>query len=369
MLLRIALVGVVTLCSSPTLATEPQPSSPDGGAAPQMPICSQLEDALGKYRGIESSGGWPTLQSGRAPKPGASDPRMTTLRRRLEVTGDLTDADGAGSASDVYDPSLEAGVRRFQARHGLSIDGVLGPATVAAMNVPAHARVEQLQTALERCRSDLRDVSGRFVVVNIASFRVLFVEDGNVTWSSRVIVGAPYTKTPMFHANMQYIELNPTWTVPKSIEAKEIIPAIHRDGHYLQRMHMKRVGDDIVQMPGPQNALGRIKLMLPNQYDVYLHDTPTKNLFRKANRAFSHGCIRVEKPVELAALALNDPQWTPQAIEAAIDTGESRKISLRTPVPVVITSWPATADREGVIEFLPELYKDDEGDKAQTAAR
>lgn len=361
---RIALLGAVTLGSSIEAAAVSQ-FMPEG--EPELVVCSQLKEALEAYERIAADGGWPAVESGRAPKPGAIDPRMATLRDRLTISGDIS-RDDAASAPELYDATTEAGVRRFQARHGLTIDGVIGPATIAALNVPVHARVDQIATALDNCRADLRGLPDRFVVVNIAGFRVMFVEHGRVTWSSRVIVGTPYTRTPRFRADMQYVELNPTWTVPRSIVAGEILPTIRRDPGYLRRMGMKRIGDDFVQSPGPNNALGRIKLMMPNPHDVYLHDTPAKSLFRKAARAFSHGCIRVEKAVELAALALNDPAWSEQALQSAIDTGESRRISLPTPVPVVITSWPVSADREGAVEFLPDLYGDDHGDRRDEAS-
>ena len=325
---------------------------------PATAFYDRLQEGLASYRRIAAAGGWPTVGAGPSLKPGAKDRRVAMLRERLAVTGDIGE-DVATGAGDLYDASLVEGVRAFQARHGLAADGVLGPGTLAALNVPVDQRIDQIRATLERCRWFLRNLPDRFVMVNVAGYRVLFIEDGQVRWRSRVIVGKPYTKTPMFRANMESVILNPTWTVPASIVRNEMLPAIRRDPNYLAKKRISRVGGNFVQAAGPGNALGRIKLNLPNPHSVYLHDTPGKSLFESTTRTFSHGCVRVERPVELAALALDDPAWSVEALEDAIATGVTRRIPLRTPIPVLVLYWSVTVNREGTIEFLPDVYRRD----------
>jgi murein L,D-transpeptidase YcbB/YkuD len=202
----------------------------------------------------------------------------------------------------------------------------------------------------------MHDLPDRFVLVNVAGFRVYFAEHGQLKWSSRVVVGTPYTKTPIFRADMKYIVLNPTWTVPTSIVRKEILPGMRRDPNYLAKKGYVRINGQFVQPAGERNALGRIKLMFPNPHSVYLHDTPSKSLFNETSRTFSHGCVRVQKPVELAALVLDDPAWSVQALEAAIAAGKTRTIMLKEPVPVLILYWTAAVDADGRVTFRPDIY-------------
>lgn len=324
---------------------------------PRTEIYDRLQGALAAFRRIEEQGGWPKVPEGPALKPGARDPRLDTIRRLLEITGDLPPGSSFG---DTYDRTLVDAVRLFQSRHGLEYDGVVGPKTLEAMNVPVARRIEQLRMALERCRLSLRDLPERFVLVNIAGYRVMLFEGGRVTWRARVIVGTPYNETPEFRTRINAVIVNPTWTIPKSIVEKEILPDSRRDPGYFQRKRISRVGDDYVQAAGPGNALGRLKLSMPNEHSVYLHDTPTKSLFDRSKRTFSHGCVRVETPVELASLVLADPQWTVKAIEAEIAKGKTRRLPLATPVPVFIQYWTVTVNKKGVVEFLPDIYGRDE---------
>ena len=326
---------------------------------PQAAPYQRLKSALASYREIHAAGGWRTIPPGAALKPGAHDPRMNALRERLTATGDLPKS-WLMQKSDVYDKALAEGVRAFQARHGLDADGALGAKTLAAMNVPVEARIEQIRASLERARWFLQDLPDRYVMVNAAAFRVMFVENDEVIWSSRVIVGEPDKETPMFRSAMQSIVLNPSWSVPDSIVKNEFLPALRKDPRYLARKGITRVGDDYVQPPGRNNALGRIKMLLPNPYSVYLHDTPTRSLFNRTTRTLSHGCVRVEKPVELAALALDDPKWSAGALERAISTGKTRTIPVSNPVPVFVLYSSVTAHRDGTVEFLPDVYERDD---------
>ena len=322
---------------------------------PRYPFYTRLEQALAEYRRIADAGGWPTVPAGGPLKPGVFDARVTQLRRRLGVTGDL-DAAAAADASPLYDAAVEAGVKAFQARHGLPADGAVGPATLRALDVPVAARIDQIRTTLERCRWVMHDLPERFVLVNVAGFNAAVVGKDGPMWESRVVVGKPYTKTPIFRADMRYVVLNPTWTIPPSIMRKEVRPAMRRDPHYLERKGYVMVNGQVVQPAGPKNALGRIKLMLPNPHHVYLHDTPQKSFFGETSRTFSHGCVRVQKPFELAALALDDPAWSTHALLDAAATGKTRTIVLKKPLPVLILYWTAAVDPDGRVRFLPDVY-------------
>ena len=322
---------------------------------PHYPFYTRLEQALAAYRRIADAGGWPTVPAGGPLKPGVTDARVTPLRRRLGATGDL-DAAAAADASPRYDAAVQAGVKAFQARHGLPADGAVGPATLRALDVPVAARIDQIRATLERCRWVMHDLPERFVLVNVAGFNAAVVGKDGPVWDSRVVVGKPYTKTPIFRADMRYIVLNPTWTIPPSIMRKEVQPAMRRDPSYLKRKGYVMVNGQVVQPAGPKNALGRIKLILPNPHHVYLHDTPQQSFFGETSRTFSHGCVRVQKPFELASLALDDPAWSTQALLDAAATGKTRTIVLKKPLPVLILYWTASADADGRVRFLPDVY-------------
>jgi murein L,D-transpeptidase YcbB/YkuD len=322
---------------------------------PRYPFYTRLKGALAEYRRIAAAGGWDTIPPGGPLKPGVTDARVTLLRRRLGVTGDLPGA-AAADPSSRYDEAVEAGVKAFQERHGLPVDGAVGPATLRALDVPVAARIDQIRATLERCRWVMHDLPDRFVLVNVAGFTVTVLGADGPMWESPVVVGKPYTKTPIFRADMRYIVLNPTWTIPPGIMRKEVIPAMRRDPHYLERKGYVMVNGQVVQPAGPKNALGRVKLIMPNPHNVYLHDTPSKSYFNETSRTFSHGCVRVGKPFELASLALDDPAWTTQALLDAAAAGTTRTIVLKKPLPVLILYWTAEVSRDGRVRFLPDVY-------------
>jgi murein L,D-transpeptidase YcbB/YkuD len=324
------------------------------GLTPSLPFYTRLKEGLAKYREIAARGGWQSIESGPTLKPGMTDRRVPSLRARLAASGDL--AAGASEGGDQYDDSLVAGVKEFQDRHGLEADGVVGPGTLKTLNVPVGQRIEQIRATLERNRWVMNDLPERFILVNVAGFKVYLSDRGQLTWDSRAVVGKPYTKTPIFRGDMKYVVLNPTWTIPASIVRKEILPGMRRDPNYLRRKGYRQVDGQFVQPAGERNALGRIKLMFPNSHSVYLHDTPSKSFFNETSRSFSHGCVRVQKPVELAALALNDPQWSVDALNAAIATGATKTIMLEKPLPVLILYWTAATDVNGRVTFRPDIY-------------
>ncbi len=322
---------------------------------PQYPFYTRLKRALADYRRIAAAGGWVGIPVGVDLTLGMTDTRVPFLRRRLAITGDLPD-DAASDGSSRYDASVAAGVKAFQERHGLSADGAVRAATLRALDVPVASRIDQMRATLERCRWVMHDRAERFVLVNVAGFTVAVVEQDVPIWESRVVVGGPYTQTPSFRADLRSIVLNPTWTVPPGMMRNEIGPKIRRDPSYLKRNGYRMVNGQVVQPAGPRNPLGRIKLLFPNPYSVYLHDTPSKSAFDRRNRMFSHGCVRVEKPFELAALVLEDRTWTTQALLAAAASGQTRTIVVRRPLPVLVLYWTAAVDPDGRVRFLPDVY-------------
>ena len=344
------------------------------------PTYRGLRRALGRYREIAASGGWPTLPAGPTLEPGAIDPRVPILRERLMAMGDLMDFPVA--AAEAVDRPLEDAIRRFQARHGLAVDGRVGPATRAALNVPVDQRIAQLRANLERARWVLRLDPTDVIDVDIAGFSVERQERGAVTWQSRAIVGQPFRQTPVFADTIRYIEFNPTWTVPRSILTEDIIPRIRRNPEYLAEQGfyvLDRAGTRVplevatlaaldggsfpwtlVQRPGPLNALGRMKFMFPNQFAVYLHDTPSRGLFGQPARTFSSGCIRVEDSLGLAELLLAaNSGWDRTRIEAVIARGETLRVDLARPMLVRLLYRTADIGADGAVLFRDDVYDRD----------
>ena len=345
--------------------------------APQLPAYRQLREALARLRAIDACGGWPQLPPGPSLKPGQRHARVAALRERLVAGNEL--ASGADSDETFFDTVLEAAVRRFQARHGLEADGVVGRHTLQALNVGVAERIDQVRVNLERLRWVAQDLAGDYLIVDTAGFTARLFLDGRLVWSSRTVVGRPYRETPVFRANLRYLVLNPSWEVPPTILREDILPRLARDPGYLARNHMQvvdaarrpvnaerlrwtryRAGGvpyQIVQAPGDDNPLGKIKFMLPNPHAVYLHDTPAQRLFERNDRAFSSGCIRLERAFELAVLLLDDAvEWSAQEIQAAIATGETHTLSVKRQVPVLILYFTAEGDGEGGVRFRPDLY-------------
>jgi len=345
---------------------------------PQHELYRELRGELARYRALREAGGWREIPPGQTLKPGMRDARVGALRARLAATGQLAEGAASGAELDVYDAAVEAGVRAFQAQNGLDADGAVGAGTLAVLNLPIDARIAQIEVNLERARWLLDEMPPTFVVVNVAGFRVYYVRDNALVWSGRAQVGKPYRQTPIFRSVLSYLVLNPTWTVPSGIFANDILPAQKRDPGYLAKRGLVVVdaqGNRVTtpidwatvtprnfryllrQEPGPDNALGRVKFMFPNEYSVYLHDTPSRSLFEKSDRAFSSGCIRVENPLELAALLLDrQPGWDRAAIDAAIAKGDTRTVTLKNKVPVLLSYWTAWVDRDGALQFRRDLY-------------
>lgn len=306
------------------------------------------------------------------------DPRVAAVRSRLAAEVPLP----ATPDPWQYDDPVEAAVAAFQRRYGLETDGVVGARTLAAMNLPVAARIDQIRVNLDRARWVLERPARDYLLVNIAGFRAFLMRGDAIHWETRVVVGQPYRRTPVFRSRILYLVFNPTWTVPPVILKNDVIPEAIADPAAVTRRDLQVVAADgsavapqevdwaryrsgglpyqLVQPPGPGNALGRVKFILPNPYNVYLHDTPARELFRSADRSFSSGCIRVERPLELAALLLDeDPDWGPAEIEAAVATGLTRTVFLPRPVPVMILYWTAGMGPDGGFGFYPDVYERD----------
>lgn len=355
------------------------------GYRPESERYQRLRGALAVYRSIAAEGGWSPIPEGVSLKEGMRDPRTPLLRERLRLWGDFTaDAGDLDLSADptLYDAPLVAGMQRMQERHGLEPDGVVGPQTLAALNVPVEHRIEQIVVNLERLRWMPDDLGRRHILVNQAAFMLDLVEDGASVRNMRVVVGKPKHRTPIFSEEMTYLVVNPYWNVPPSIARNELLPKIRQNADYLidnnyqmlsgwgndaavidpmsidwSQVNRNSFGYRIRQNPGGGNALGRLKFMLPNRHNIYLHDTPAKSLFRRASRAYSHGCIRLHDPLGLAeAVLATNPGWSRARVEHTIASGERRVVSLADPIPVHITYITSWVDPDGTVQFRDDIY-------------
>lgn len=317
---------------------------------PPDPAYTALVRAYARYRAIAGDGGWIRLTE--PIKAGAAGPAVAALRQRLAAE------DASVTPGEAWDDQLDAAVRRAQARHGLAEDGVVGRATLAALNVSAAERADQIAANLERWRWMPRNPPPRRVALNIADASLQLIEPGQAPLPMRVVVGQPNKRTPMFEDKIKAVVLNPPWVVPDDIAAKEVWPKIRKDPGYKDREgFVVRPDGHLEQKPGPRCALGAIKFDLSNPFGVYLHDTPARSLFARQNRALSHGCMRVEQPNALAKrLLAEDPRWTPDRIDLAILAGTTVRIELKAPVPVTVAYWTAFVDADGTVEFRPDVY-------------
>lgn len=348
--------------------------------APSFPVYSGMQRALARYREYVTQGGWPSLPAGPWLKLGVRHAQIAILRERLRVTGDLSRATVTGPTE--FDAQLDEAVRRYQHRNGLTVDGIVGPKTRAALNISAEARVRQLRINLERARWVLHNIKARTVVVNIASFSAYLADRDQIQWSSRVVIGRTYRKTPVFRSQIRYLILNPSWVVPPTIFREDVLPLAINDPGAIRAKRLKVITDNgseiapesvdwqryrtapfpylLRQDPGPGNALGRIKFVFPNPYTVFMHDTPQRDLFERPDRAFSSGCIRLENPMELAVLLLSGAEgWDQAGLAAAIESGRTQTVTLPEPVDIMVMYWTAGVDPRGVAHFRKDIYQRD----------
>ena len=337
-----------------------------------------------RQRAAVEGGGYPAVPAGPTLRKGMQSPRVAQLRKRLQASGQLDDQ--AVDNPQLFDAKLEQAVTQFQREAEIGVDGAVGAGTLAALNVSLQSRIDQIRVNLERARWILRDLqaSDDFVIVNIADFTAMLYRDREQVWETRAQVGRTYRKSPIFTADMKYVVFNPTWTVPPGILKRDILPKMKADASgYLNEKNMKLVDNQtgkevdpstidwaaasprnfryqVVQRPGPDNALGQAKFIFPNSHYVFLHDTNHREHFDDKVRTFSSGCIRIEYPMEFARLVLDDPDWDDAAIQGVLETGQTKTVYLNEPLPVFILYWtvdPLTED--GVPRFLPDVYDRD----------
>lgn len=347
---------------------------------------SFLKQSLKKYRDIALSGGWPIIPKGRSIRPGNRDKRIPQIYQRLLLTGDIQTP---APEKSVSTPEIVAGIKHFQNRHTLKSDGVVGPQTLMAMNVPVSARIDQIRVNMERLRWISPDLKDKFVLIDIAGFQAYLVENQQILWKSKVQVGKLKRQTPAFKDTITYLELNPTWTVPPTILKEDIIPKLQqgidilgkkglnvltKQGQYVdtefidwETVSANNFPYMLRQPPGPANALGRIKIMFPNRHAIYLHDTPSKRNFKRSVRTFSSGCVRLQKPFELAELLLgNTDKWNKKKFDRILKSKKTSRINLPEPMPILLVYTTidfdlglSTENDDSQITFNPDVYNRD----------
>ena len=346
----------------------------------------ELQNKLAEYRVLAVKGGWPSIPAGNALKPGMEDQRIKIVRKRLIATGELApeNMDSAG-----FDTALAEAVKRFQKRHNLKPDGVVGNQTLAVMNIPVAVRIKQIIINMERYRWLKRSMGDRLVAVNIAGFEVFAGKPGTIDLKMPVIVGKKYHKTPVFSDTIKYVVFNPYWNLPPSIARNETLPKLKKDPHYLEKHNMRIFqgwGPDapeldattidwskvskknmnryrIRQDPGPKNALGTLKLVFPNKYNVYLHDTPSHGLFKRERRAFSHGCIRMDRPAEMASWVLGGEEkgWSLARVNEIVASRKRQVAVLDQPISIYILYSTAFVNPEdNMLYFYEDIYSRDQ---------
>ena len=352
----------------------------------QHPQYAALKMVLARYREVAANGGWAPLPERLTLKPGRPDPQVAVLRAHLVATGDLsetaapppaTPTSSGAAAAPVFDAATQEALKRYERRHGLTPDGRLDREVLADLNVPVEERIRQIELNLERWRWLPETLGDRYVLVNIPTYHLTAVDHGQVSLQMRVVTGKPDSPTPIFSDEMTTVVFSPYWNVPPDIARNETMPAVMRDPGYLGRNNLEVVRAGRVldpwavdwsrpgnvqfrQRPGAHNALGGVKFMFPNQFDVYLHDTPADALFARVERDYSHGCVRLEKPLEMAEWVLQDrSEWTPEKIQAAMVSGREQHVALKRHIPVYIVYETVWVDDDGTVQFREDVYGHD----------
>jgi L,D-transpeptidase YcbB len=326
------------------------------------PAYRGLKTQLTNYYTIAKNGGWPEVSVPKSAwKKGASGPEILALKKRLQLSGDLPQ----GDTTNIFSDSLETAVKAVQARFGYTSNGVLSDGLIKELNVPALERVKQLLMNMDRMRWLAAEPKGNLIMVNIPEFILHVFEGPTKVFDMVVVVGKEGHNTMMFNGDLNQVVFSPYWNVPPSIVRKEIMPAMQRNPNYLANQNMEMVSNGgglpvIRQRPGVKNALGRVKFLFPNSFNIYFHDTPSKSLFSRDKRAFSHGCIRLAEPEKMANYILRDyPEWTPEKISKAMNSGKEQTVRLKKSVPVIITYYTAWVDETGKLNFREDIYGHD----------
>lgn len=329
-----------------------------------MPQYNGLKKALSQYRQIEKEYDQltiPSLKKNAVIKPGDTSSIVHLIAQKLTLLGDNNGENISGTGS-LYNTNLANAVTRFKTRHGLKADSIINNTMLKELNVPLKKRIEQLIVNMERLRWIPTDRnSPEFLLVNIPEFTLHYYENHKDVWDCNVVVGTPMTKTVIFSGDLKYVVFSPYWYVPPSILKKEVLPGIKRNSSYLAKHNMEWNGGQVRQKPGSSNSLGLVKFLFPNSNSIYLHDTPSKSLFNEDNRAFSHGCIRVAKPRDLAIRILKqDSAWTPAKIDQAMNAGKEKYVTLKKTIPVYIGYFTSFIDSNGAVNFRQDVYNRDE---------
>ncbi|MFH2122426.1 MAG: L,D-transpeptidase family protein [Pseudomonadota bacterium] len=365
-------------------------SSPDlnqflAGLLPSHKYYINLRSALRHYQDLAKAGGWPFVTPGRTIHPGEQDSRIPEIWKRLSFEGFIQPA---RTDSPDYNEALVEAVRQYQLRHGLTVDGVIGKNTIAAMNISVGEKIKKIILNLERWRWEAHDLGNKYVLVDVAGFTLEGIVDDVVILEMAVIVGTQEHKTPLFTDQIQYIDINPYWNVPTSIARNEMLGELRKNPYYLSSNHIRLFSDrtpeagevnplsinwhkvskkkmgqfKLRQDPGKWNALGAIKFVFPNRHNVYMHDTPAQDLFQRSQRSFSHGCIRLSSPLKLAEFLLDggEEKWTMERFKEIINTGKRTIIRLPTPIPIHITYQTVKSDQGGVVSFFTDIYDRDQ---------
>lgn len=341
-------------------------------APPQESVYAGMRQALAQLRSVRERGGWPKVTVDHSLKPGMDEPAVAQLRARMVAAGFL---DPRLIHGNKYDGAVTAAVKKYQDEQYLGADGMAGANTLAALNVPVEARIDQVRVNMERARWLLYKLQGTFVIVDIAGYKVAMYRDGQPIWRSRVQVGKAARNTPIFQAQISYITFNPTWTVPPTILKEDVLPKIQVNPGYLAANRMRVIdregrevdpstvdwtnprGLSLRQDAGKDSSLGQVVIRFPNDYAIYLHDTPHRELFAKTVRATSSGCIRVENPLQLVELLFNDPiKWDSAGIQKQLANGKTENIRLPVKVPVLLAYWTVDLGSDGRVSFKPDVY-------------
>ena len=319
-----------------------------------------LRKALNRYRDLDKAHPKPLAQVPfrKNLRPGDTSSSMPMIRERLAMYGYLADTSGGS----LYQPAMAAAVNRYRKSIGLKQDSVINKEVISALNVPIRKRVESILVNLERLRwVPAIPAQGDMILVNIPEYMLHYYEGGRKVWESNVVIGKPMTKTVVFSGNIKNVVFSPYWYVPPSIINKEVVPGMRRNPNYLASHNMEWNGGNVRQKPGPRNSLGKVKFIFPNANNIYLHDTPAKDLFNEDARAFSHGCVRVAKPKDLAMRILRDqPEWTSEKVDAAMNAGTEKWVTVKQSMPVYIGYFTAFVDADGDLNFRKDIYSRDD---------
>ncbi len=375
-----------------TILKERESKYPYYEFAPLHPEYNNLRAALKKYRDLQQYGEWPKIENVKRLKVNDSSQVVATIRKRLLMEYEPQKAKSLQAKADtVYDESLVQLVKKFQELNGVKADGVIGPETISLMNIPLEDRIDQLIINMERWRWIPKSFEEKYIFVNIPEYTMHVKDKGKEVLNMKVIVGKELNSTPIFSDKLEYVVFSPYWNVPKSIVVNEIKPNMLRNPNFLESQDMEIIKGDrknfqrisassidwesvteknfkylIRQRPGPKNSLGLVKFLFPNEYNVYLHDTPFDKLFNQEQRGFSHGCVRLERPAELADYLLKDqPQWSQSAIRNAMNSKEEQWVVLKEKVPVYIVYFTCWVDANGDVHFFKDLYGHDQSLKKE----